>query len=306
MTGRSSSRSSLPSGARLRRRARAVLPTGAVRLAKGAVLGWGRLTSGRRVVPSFLVVGAQRSGTTSLFRALSEHPDVFRPTVSKGIGYFDVNYRRGWRWYRGHFPLEASVRRRAGGRGQCFESSGYYSFHPLAAERIAADLPDVKVVMMVRDPVERAFSAWKHEHRRGFEQLEFADALARESERLDGEVARILADPAYESYEHRHHAYRGRSRYAEQVERFQAALGADRVYVLDADRFFADPRAELDALLDWLGLRRVPVDVGRWNATAPSALDESLREALRADFEESDAALERLTGRKPSWREPVT
>lgn len=285
-----------------RQRLRAVLPGPVTRGAKELTLAWGRLTASRRVLPTFLVIGTQRGGTTSLFRALSEHPDVFRPTVSKGIGYFDLEYERGPRWYRGHFPLASTVRRRAGGRGRCFESSGYYSFHPLAARRIAADLPHVKVVLMVRDPVERAFSAWKHEHRRGFEDLDFAEALAHEDRRVAGEAERIAAEPGYQSYEHRHHAYRGRGRYAEQVQRFADELGRDQVYVLDADRFFADPRAELDALFDWLGLRRVPVDVGRWNATAPESLDPELRATLRSEFAQSDARLAELMGRPPSWR----
>lgn len=295
----------LPSVRDVRRRAQVLLPPRTARAAKGVVVGWGRLTADRRVLPSFLVVGAQRSGTTSLFRALSDHPDVFRPTVSKGIGYFDVNYVRGWRWYRAHFPLASAVRRAAGGRGQCFESSGYYSFHPASAARIARDLPDVKVVLMVRDPVERAFSAWKHEKRRGFEDLEFAEAVAREPARLEGEVERLLADPAYESYEHRHHAYCGRGRYAEQLRRFSDALGPERVYVLDADRFFARPEAELAALLDWLGLRPSTAKVGRWNATEPGSIDAGLRASLRAQFEESDRELAQLTGRVPSWREPT-
>lgn len=287
----------------LRGRARTVLRGRARRGAKALVLRWGWLTASRRVLPTFLVIGTQRGGTTSLFRALSDHPDVFRPTVSKGVGYFDLAYERGPRWYRGHFPLASTVRRRAGERGRCFESSGYYSFHPLAAARIAADLPHVKVVLMVRDPVERAFSAWKHEHRRGFEDLPFADALAQEDQRLQHEVDRITAEPGYESFHHRHHAYRGRGRYAEQVQRFVDELGSDQVYVLDADRFFDDPRSELDALFDWLGLRRVPVDVGRWNATAPEPLDPEVRRSLSAEFAQSDEELARLVGRPPSWRQ---
>ena len=306
VSGAPSPRPHLPSVRDLRRRARLLLPPGATRAAKGLVLTWGQLTAGRRALPSFLVIGAQRSGTTSLFRALSDHPDVFRPTVSKGIGYFDVGYVRGWRWYRAHFPPESVVRRAAGGAGQCFESSGYYSFHPAAAERIARDLPDVKVVLMVRDPVERAFSAWKHEKRRGFEDLDFAEALAREPARLEGEVERLLADPSYESYEHRHHAYCGRGRYAEQVRRFSDALGPDRVYVLDADRFFARPEDELSALLGWLGLGPTTATVGRWNATEAGSIDPGLREALRAQFEASDLELAQLTGRVPSWRETAS
>lgn len=294
---------SVPTVRDLRRRTRVLLPPRATRAAKGCVLAWGRLTAPRRALPSFLVIGAQRSGTTSLFRALSDHPQVFRPTVSKGIGYFDVNHVRGPRWYRAHFPLVSHVRRHAGERGQCFESSGYYSFHPAAADRIARELPDVKVVLMVRDPVERAYSAWKHEKRRGFEDLDFAEALAREPERLEGEVERLLADPAYESYEHRHHAYCGRGRYADQVRRFQDALGPAQVYVLDADRFFAHPEAELSALLAWLGLEPTGGTVGRWNATEPGSIDPDVRAALTAQFEAADSDLARLTGRLPSWRE---
>lgn len=144
-------------------RARAIVPTPFQAGVRGILTRWGELTAALRMDPDFIVIGAQRCGTTSLFRVLNDHPDVVRPTVSKGIGYFDVNYAKGARWYRSHFPLRVTARLRTKGRALAFESSGYYSFHPLAAERIASDLPDVKVVLMVRDPVERAYSAYKHE-----------------------------------------------------------------------------------------------------------------------------------------------
>ena len=100
-----------------------------------------------------------------------------------------------------------------------FESSPYYLFHPLALDRIAADLPDVKLVVLVRDPVERAYSAHAHEAARGYEDLSFAAALEAEEGRLDGEVERLLGDPAYESHAHRHQALRSRGEYAVQLER---------------------------------------------------------------------------------------
>jgi Sulfotransferase domain len=261
---------------------------------------WGTATAGVRMTPSFLVVGAQRCGTTTLYRVLSDHPDVVRPTMSKGIGYFDLNYERGPRWYRGHFPLSAAHERR--GR-VAFESSGYYCYHPLAASRIARDLPDVRVVMMVRDPVERAQSAYKHESARGFEELSFEEAVDAEPARLEGEVERMLADPTYQSWEHRHHSYVTRGRYAEQVERLHSELGAERVHLVDADRFFADPRREFSQLTDWLGLRPwVPPSVPQANARPGDLLSESLRRRLREMFTESDERLAAQLGRQPSWR----
>jgi hypothetical protein len=241
-----------------------------------------------------------------LFRVLSEHPDLVRPTMSKGIGYFDVNYGKGRRWYRAHFPVAALARWRSGNRPQTFECSGYYSVHPLAPGRIAQDLPEARVVLMVRNPVDRAYSAHRHEFSRGFEDVPFEQALELEPSRIAGEVERMVADPGYESYEHRHHAYLTRSRYAEQVQRFVDALGRDRVYIVDADRFFADPQQELAALFAWLGLRPWPVShVDAWNARPGRPLDAPLQERLMRYFEEPDRQLAELMGCLPSWRDPA-
>ena len=289
----------------LSRRARTGLPPSVVARARQGVLLWGQATAAARLMPSFLIIGAQRCGTTSLFRVLSEHPDVVRPTMSKGIGYFESNYPRGERWYRAHFPLAAVARARTGGRAQTFESSGYYAVHPLAAERIARDLPAAKVVLMVRNPVDRAYSAHRHESSRGFEDVPFEQALELEPSRIAGEVERMAADPGYESYEHRHHAYLSRSRYADQVQRYVDALGPDRVRVVDADRFFADPQSELAPLFAWLELS--PWQVGRvevWNARPGSPLAPELEQRLLDHFAEPDRRLAELMGRTPSWRDP--
>lgn len=279
------------------------LPGGLAGLARAVIHGWGMLTAGLRMEPDFIVVGAQRAGTTTMFRVLSEHPDVVRPTLSKGVGYFDLDYARGGRWYRGHFPIRAIAKLRTGGRAQAFESSGYYLFHPLAAERIARDLPEVKIVVLVRDPTERAYSAHRHEFARGFETEEFEAALQLEEARLAGEEDRLRTDPGYRSFEHRHHAYRGRSRYARQVQRYLDLLGPDRVFLVDADRFFVDPSV-LSELFGWLGLSEwLPSTVAQWNAQARAPMEPALRAKLDAEFEADDRALAELLGRAPSWRE---
>src|SRR5215207_413890 len=98
-----------------------------------------RASSNARMLPTFLVVGAKRAGTSSLYRYLTAHPEV-RPCVSgKGTHYFDVSFGRGWRWYRSSFPLAV----RGGITG---EASPYYMFHPLAPSRIAAALPDARLI----------------------------------------------------------------------------------------------------------------------------------------------------------------
>lgn len=283
-------------------------PAPLVSALRAAALGWGWLTASWRMTPGIVVAGAQRSGTTTLFRMLEEHPQLVRPTQDKGTGYFDDHYAKGPRWYRAHFPLRATARLLGGRGARTFECSGYYLFHPLAAQRLARDLPGVHVVVLVRDPVERALSAYRHESARGFEQLPLEEALAREDERLAGEAERLRTETGYCSYEHRHHGYVARGQYAAQVRRFVEELGPERVHVVDADAFFGRPQEEFRRLQEALGLRvHVPDRVEQWNARpGGDRLSPERRAALLSRFEESDRQLAHYLGRPPSWREPVT
>ncbi len=218
----------------------------------------GQATRGARVLPDLLICGGQRCGTTSMYKALVQQPTVFRPVWRKGVHYFDVGRDHDLSWYRAHFPLQAQLNlaaKRHQTRAISFESSPYYLFHPLAADRIAAELPDVKLVVLVRDPVERAYSAHAHEFARGFETLGFEAALDAEAERLDGEEEKLRADPTYRSHAHRHQAYRQRGEYAVQLERITGLFGRDRIKVVDSHRFFSEPEEQFGEVMSWLGIR---------------------------------------------------
>jgi len=266
----------------------------------------GYASAGLRMLPNFLIVGAQRCGTTSLFQALAAHPNVVPPLFHKGVHFFDTPaYRRGLRWYIGHFPIRAVAGRRVtGGTAITGEASPYYMFHPWAGHRIAADLPTTRLVVLLRDPVERAFSAHKQETARGFETESFEAALDLERERLAGEVERMTADPGYESFSHRHHAYLGRGEYAGQINRLYELLGEQRVLVLEAAELFgADPKP-WDQLLDFLGLPTWRPDrLPHANAKPSAPLPATVRRRLDDYYRDHDERLTRLLGRIPSWRQ---
>lgn len=266
----------------------------------------GRLTDRARMLPGFLIVGAQRCGTTSMYRALSQHPGVLKAVFHKGVHYFDTQYGHSMSWYRAHFPLMARARlidRATGMEALTFESSPYYMFHPLAGERIARDLPGVKLLVLVRDPVERAYSAHAHEQARGFETESFDRALELESERLQGEVQRIIADPAYVSLSHQHHAYRERGKYSDQLSRLARLFGDDRIHVVDSGDFFSRPEPVYDAVLDFLGLpHRGYPRFDRHNSRPRSDMPPALRIALDQYFAPYDKRLADFLGRQPSWR----
>ncbi|SEK37343.1 sulfotransferase family protein [Nonomuraea pusilla] len=268
----------------------------------------GRLTSSARTLPAFLIAGAQRCGTTSMYRALSQHPLLLKPVLHKGVHYFDVAYARGLAWYRAHFPLRigtALLAHRYGTRPLAFESSPYYLFHPLAGQRIAADLPGVKLVVLVRDPVARARSAHAHELARGYEtEPDFERALELESHRLAGAEESLRAAPYSVHHSHRHHAYLARGRYADQLDRLEPLLGRDRILVVDSHLFFREPEAVYDRVLEFLGVPHLGYPAferhnGRpLTGSAPAVLTHRLRD----HFEPYDARLARWLDGVPSWR----
>jgi hypothetical protein len=285
----------------------AALPAAVKRLAHAGSVSYGRITSGGRMLPNFLICGGQRCGTTSLYRALAAHPAVVKAVLHKGVHYFDTDYHRGLNWYRAHFPLRATaaaIETRVGVPAQTFESSPYYMYHPHAAARIARDLPGARLIVLVRDPVERAYSQHAHEVARGFEtERDFARALALEPSRVDGEVARMLSDPTYHSFSHQHHAYRARGEYITHLRRLADLIGRDRLHVVEAERFFTRPEECYDEVLDFLGLPRLGYPPFERHNARPraAAMPAALRAELREHYRPHDEQLCAFLGREVSW-----
>jgi hypothetical protein len=254
--------------------------------------------------PDFMVIGAHRCGTTSIFRALSEHPQILRPPVNKGTDYYTLYYDHGHDWYRGHFPIANPAKRRAPetGRPLTFEACTYYLYHPFAMSRIAKDYPSMKLVVMLRDPVERAWSAYKHEFARGFEWESFDRALALEDDRLVGEVDRMREDVTYESFAHRHHGYRLRGQYAEQLTRAFESFPRDQLHILDSESFFAEPDKEYQRLIDFLGAEPFrPARFDQNNARPSSPMPADTKQFLQKHFAPQNEALAEILGRAPGW-----
>lgn len=277
--------------------------------AKRALRAMGRASAYTRPAPDFLLIGAKRGGTTSFVEGLRHHPGVLglfpRAEHLKGLYYFDEHHELGERWYRSHFPTLATRHRledRLGHRVVTGEGSPYYLFHPVAPERARAAVPRAQILVILRDPVERAYSHWKERRRNRTEPLDFAAALAAEDARLDGEEARLVADPTARSFAHRHCSYVAQGEYAPMLARWFAAFGHDRVWVGVSEEVFAAPQRALDAVFDRLGLPGHRVDgVPRRNAEPSPGLDPGLRRDLTERLRPAVAATEVLLGRKLPW-----
>jgi hypothetical protein len=212
-----------------------------------------RQATGRgRVLPDFIIIGAQKAGTTSLFQYLSEHPQLFE-SFKKEVHFFDGGsnprfdaYDRGPLWYQAHFPL----RRRMASNYKTFEASPLYLFHPLVAERLHRLLPRVKLIALLRHPTERAISHYFHEQRKGREKLPILQAMQAEQERLSKALGQQdFRDPAF-----RHFSYKQRGLYEQQLRRYLQYFSPEQLLVLGSEKFFADPHTAMRQVLEFVGV----------------------------------------------------
>jgi hypothetical protein len=206
-----------------------------------------------RLMPDFIIIGAQRCGTTYLYDKLSKHPNII-PALKKEIHFFDVNFSKGIAWYQAHFPAHNAGQN---GERQNFaigEASPYYLFHPLAPRRISKLIPQVKLIAIFRNPTDRAYSQYHQQVRKGFETLSFEDAIHKEKERLSGEAEKMLEDENYDSFAHRHHSYLSRGIYVDQLISWSGFFPKEQLLILKSEDLYKDTSSAIQQITDFLGL----------------------------------------------------
>jgi hypothetical protein len=254
-------------------------------------------TSPLRALPNLLVIGAQKAGTTSLHALLAGHPEIAMSRVKECNELVRARPSK-WR-YRAFFPYRGPAGRR--GVRWFGESTPYYLFHPEAPVQAARMLGGargrLRAIAILRDPVERAWSHYRHAVRHGFETEPFGRALALEEARL-GERSGGRADA------HRHQSYFARGCYAPQLARWYAAIGREHVLVLSFEELLAPSPGGREAIGGFLGLHS-PIEGtlpernrGERDAEGPPA---EAREALRHRFAPHVAEVEALLGRRFGW-----
>ncbi len=259
-----------------------------------------------RALPNLLIVGAQRCGTSSLYKYLQMHPEV-RSSLRKEVEYFTLHFDKGEAWYRAHFPRRAEVEK-AGVR-VLFEATPNYLFDPRCAERAAAAVPDARIVILLRDPVQRAFSHYQHNRRLGHEPLDFATAIEQEESRTAKGFGELLADPTIAlPRAMRRYSYASRGYYADQLLPWLQFFGSDRVLVLASKDLYDHPSATYREITAFLGIADwTPARYDNYSAKLGAGdptdhwFPESVRKDLIERFDPANRRLEELLGRKLGW-----
>jgi hypothetical protein len=272
-------------------------------VARNAIWTYGKATSAARPLPDFLILGAQKAGTTALYAYLREHPAITGPPW-KEVSFFDRHFWRGESWYRGHFPNRlylGRMRRRLGVEPVVGEASPSYLFHPFAPERVAELVPGARLIVLVRNPIDRALSHFQHEVALGREPLPFEQAIEQENTRMTGELVR-LKDPRYFSHAWWNYTYLSRGRYAEQLERWLGFFPRKQLLVVASEDLLDHPGETYARVLEFLGAR--PYELSSYPRIFTrdySEMAPETRATLRDVFAEPNHRLYELLGRDLGW-----
>ena len=263
-----------------------------------------RLRTASSAMPHFILIGAQKSGTSSMFSYLKQHPQIIRP-IFKEPYFFDRHYQRGLSWYGCNFPSQGTICRlddRIGQPHLTFEATATYVFDENVPDRIARDLKTRKFILLLRNPVERAISAYWHARRMGIEPRPLADAMQDDLRRYHEETPenKTASNPAGPVPPRL--SYLRRGIYHEAVARWQNTFSPDSLLVLQSETMFADPGAIMTKVFAFLDLPQpqsidfTPQNVGEYDDR-----DAEVRQVLQDFYRPHNAHLNSICRNGLNW-----
>ena len=266
-------------------------------------------TSLFRLLPDFIILGTQRGGTTSLYSYLASHPGI-GPASTKEVHFFDNKFTKGLTWYRAHFPSALEkyyvehVQKRSFITG---ESSPYYLFHPHVPRRVAKAVPHAKLIVLLRNPVDRAYSQYNHEVDGGRETLAtFEEAIDCEETRIAKEREKLLQDEFYVSEHYRHHSYLAKGIYVDQLLNWMSYFPKEQFLILRSEDFYARPAEGLQQTLHFLHIPQAELtsdeqEYKQYNNKTFTKMKPETRKRLVAYFKPHNERLYEFLDRDFGW-----
>ena len=261
-------------------------------------------TSPLRIFPDFLIVGAAKSGTSSLYNYLIKHPCVI-PALRKEVHYFGRNFDKKILWYKSFFPtiifkyINGFIYKREVLTG---EASTYYMFHPHAPKRIFSIIPNVKIIILLRNPVNRAFSHYQNLLRRGIIKLPFVEVIKKELDNSHLEKNKMLRDENYNSEFFRIYSNLARGVYIQQIRNLRKYFHEKQILIIKSENFFDNPDKILRKVYKFLKLPYFKIkEFKKYNVGNYVEMDVKIREFLKNYFKPYNKQLYEYLVRDFKW-----
>jgi len=254
--------------------------------------------------PDYIIIGSRKSGTTSLSKYIIEQPNVYTSSV-KEIDFFNRYYYKGINWYKTQFPLNSKKKWHTKILKKKFmtgEASSTYIYHPLAPKRIKEILPDVKLIAVLRNPIDRAYSQYQMEVIHGNENLSFEEAIEKESERIEGEFEKMGTDETYFSHSYQIFSYLAGGLYAEQLKRWYKYFPKNQILIVDNEELNEKTSYVYDKVLNFLELPCFKLKhFERYRKTEYSEMNVNTRKKLVEFFKPYNEKLNSLLNTNFGW-----
>ena len=263
-------------------------------------------TGSAHVLPDFLIIVAARSGTTSLYEYLTQHPSVI-PGVGKEIYFFDKKFAKGINWYKSFFPTKITKSRLENQqKRKCLtgEATPRYLHYYHSPKRVFDLIPNIKLIVLLRNPINRAYSHYQMEVGSGNEKSSFEDAIEQEEDRIRDDMRKMEKDENFYSVYFYRKAYLNRGIYADQLERWFKYFPREQFLILKSEDLYSDPAKTYEQVLDFLGLTKFELNLFKAHRKGNySSISVETRKKLIDYFRPHNERLHKLLGRDFGWND---
>lgn len=255
-----------------------------------------QLSAGARPLPDFILIGAQKGGSSALYKFICAHPDVVRAFVKEPHYFSGKFHDKSVSWYKAQFPIKSAGK-------LVGEASPSYCTHPLAPQRIKALVPKAKLLFIVRNPVDRAVSNYFHSKRYGSELLEIEDAFKRPLSDFDAEYEKMAATDGYHSDTYNRFGYVHKGLYAFHLKKWYEHFSPEQILIVENEELQTQPDKVYAEVRNFLGLSEwIPEAFSKHNVGKTKEIPTNIKAQLSAMFKEPNQAFFDLIGRSYPWQ----
>ena len=261
------------------------------------------ITGPLRTLPDFIIIGAMKSGTTSLYNYICEHPCVL-PAAYDEVGFFDDNFHLGLNWYRSMFPTKRRIEdiRRKEGVAITGEDTPFYFWNPVAAKRIQKLLPNIKLITILRNPIDRAYS-------------EYQDLVSSESNSpsfetfIENEIntrrkdSSLITEENFEIFNQKN-SYLLKGIYVDQLKIWAGLFPKEQIFTLSTENLNSEPITALESVFQYLNLPDYKIkNTQRQKQKKYVPMNSQTRKILIEFFKPHNERLFKFIGKKFDWDE---
>ena len=261
-------------------------------LVKRHVYGW---SAPIRVLPNVIVIGVVRSGTTSLYHYLAQHPSISKSAYDE-LGYFDSNYELGLNWYKSLFPtiFEKKKLEQKNRKFITYDVTPFYIYNEKVPIRIKKIIPNSKLILILRNPVDRAYSNYFITN----QKKKFEDVIIEEKEILKT----IKEKNGEEYYKFVHTSLLARGFYAEQLKRWYKIFPENQIFIVKSEDFAVKTNKIMNKIFNFLELEDFDIiDDTKKNKIRYEPMKEETRKNLIEYFRPYNEKLYSIINRNLNW-----